>query len=204
MKKSIILAAVAGAAMLASVPSVFANAEIDINGIITTASGNSGTISATAGTISAIITWNSGGPIYIDMGAGGMLSAGDWIAVSDNNNPGTGASGAIISDYGMDITGNLAGTISSYWSQNNILGYKGDLLGQFTIPSGAGASSANASFDAGPGDYSLTEVLTITSGSGAFSGDFALTVPDSATTLTLLGIGFAGLAAVRSRFGCKA
>jgi hypothetical protein len=202
MRKSIIIAAVAGAAVLASAPSMFANAEIDIDGVITTASGNSGTISATDGSISALITWNSGGPIYIDMGAGGVLSAGDWIAVSDNNNP-AGANGAIISDYGIDITGNLGGTISSYWSANNILGYKGSLLGQFTIPSGSGASTADATFDA-TGPYSLTEILTITSGSGAFSGDFALNVPDSSTTFTLLGIGFAGLAAVRSRFGHKA
>jgi len=202
MKNSIILAAVAGAAMLANAPSVFANAEIDIDGTIFTATGNSGTMSDTVGSISALITWNSGGPIYIDMGAGGMLKAGDWIAVSDNNNPGQGSAGAIISDFGADITGNLTGTISSYWAQNNILGYKQTLLGQFAIPSGSEVNTGNAIFNA-TGDYSLTEVLTISSGSGVFSGDFALTVPDSSTTLTLLGIGFAGLAAVRSRFNNK-
>jgi hypothetical protein len=212
MKKSIMLVAAVGASLIACAPSVFANAAIWIDGVespLDTAA--SGSFSFSDNGITVLAQWNTTGPIYIDFGVAQSLTTPTMIAVSDNNNPGAGPGNSSLFNMSLDLPGStVGGTISAYWSPVNILGMKNDLLSSSAIPSG-GLTTTTAEFDPGSSEYSLTEVLDITSGSGPFSGDFELgaptpppvTIPDGGTTMALLGIGLAGLGAVRNRFSRK-
>jgi hypothetical protein len=206
MKTAIAVMAVVSASLLGSAPSVFANAVIWIDGTESSIStATAGSMAFSADGITASMQWNTGGPIFIDLGVASSLSAGTMIVVSDNYNPGAGSSSAVEINSSILLGGSdLVGSINSYWDPGNGLGVRTDELTSLAIPSGFDATTMSANFGPGSSDYSLTEVLDIVSGSGPISADFSLTVPDSGTSMTLLGIGLAGLAAIRSRIPRKA
>jgi hypothetical protein len=204
MKKTIMIMAVVGASVIASSPSVFANAEIWIDG---TASGvyaaSSGDKTFTTGGITATMNWSSSGALFIDLGFDQGVTAPVSVIVSDNDNPG-GPSSAIQVDFSDNITGNLAGSISSYYAPDNVLGNEAHMLTSLPIPTGLAVDTAGANFHPGASTYSLTEDMELTSGSGTISSDFALNVPDAGMTMTMLGMSLLGLGAIRSRLSRQA
>lgn len=100
------------------------------------------------------------------------------------------------------IGGTTAGTVTyaTYWSASNNLFALDNLLSN-QGPFGPGAfagTSALGLVAAQP--YSLTQVITIThSGAGTSSGDAELTVPDSGSTIALLGAALATLGLISRR-----
>ena len=110
--------------------------------------------------------------------------------------------------YGGRITTNYGGTLngigasmefSAYYDAGNALFGQGSLIG--TVGSGTGAFSGSADGGWSPNaPYSVTEILTLTTGAGmtVFSGDFTVNVPEPGT-LALIGLALLGFAAVYRR-----
>lgn len=95
------------------------------------------------------------------------------------------------------IGGTAQGSVSysTYWSSSNALFATSTLLtnqGPFAGGAYSGTSTAGPLNNSGP--YSLTQVISLThSASGTTSGDAELSVPDSGTSILLLGAGLTGL-----------
>jgi len=108
--------------------------------------------------------------------------------------------GRITTDYGGTLNGNGASLdYSAYYDAGNTLFGQGALIG--TGSSGTGAYSGSADGGWSPNaDYSVTEILTLTTGGGltVFSGDFSVNVPEPGT-VALIGLALLGFAAVYRR-----
>lgn len=110
--------------------------------------------------------------------------------------------------YGARITTDYGGTLSgigaslsygAYYDAGNTLFGQGTLIG--TGYSGTGAFSGSADGGWAPNaDYSVAQILTLTTGGGmtVFSGDFSVNVPEPGT-LALIGLALLGFAAVYRR-----
>ena len=123
-------------------------------------------------------------------GAGGTLTIS---FAADGFGPTAGTAQASI---GGTIAAGGSLTYNTYGGTNNT---NFSLVNQLTSqgPFGAGAFSGSAAGGvvSNPGPYALTQVVSITHGAGTFqtTGDALLTVPESGTSILLLG---AGLSAV--------
>ena len=100
------------------------------------------------------------------------------------------------------IGGTAAGMVSYetyYDSANALFGNSGALTNQSFGPGGfTGAATGGPVMD--PNVYSLTQKITITHGQqGVSSGDAELTVPDSGSTIALLGAALATLGLISRR-----
>jgi len=108
--------------------------------------------------------------------------------------------GRITTTYGGTLNGTGASVeYSAYYDAGNALFAQGTLIG--TGGSGSGAYSGYADGGWSPnGLYSVTEILTLTTGGGqtVFSGDFAVNVPEPGT-LALIGLALLGFAAAYRR-----
>lgn len=129
----------------------------------------------------------------VSNGAGGTLV----ISFSaDGFGPTNGSAAALI---GGTTIGSV--TYRTYGGTNNTLFSTSNLLttqGPFTTPAFSGAVAGGTVNNQGP--YALTQQITIThTGAGQTTGDALLSVPDSGTSVLLLGVGLMGLAAL-SRF----
>ena len=120
------------------------------------------------------------------------------IALSDTGFDTYG--GRITTDFGGTLSGTGASlAYNAYYDAGNALFGQGTLIG--TAVSGSGAYSGSADGGWSPnGFYSLTEILTLTTGGGmtAFSGDFSVNVPEPGT-LALMGFALLGLAVAYRR-----
>lgn len=88
----------------------------------------------------------------------------------------------------------LAGTTAV---QRPIIGGK-----QFLVITGTGTVFGPAGFDATPGDWTFSTQNPKANGSFTFSAGTSTTaVPDSGMTVSLLGLGLIGVAALRAKFG---
>lgn len=108
--------------------------------------------------------------------------------------------GRITTDFGGTLSGTGASlAYSAYYDAGNALFGQGTLIG--TGSSGPGAYSGSADGGWSPnGPYSVTEILTLTTGGGmtVFSGDFSVNVPEPGT-LALIGLALLGLAVAHRR-----
>jgi len=108
--------------------------------------------------------------------------------------------GRITTDYGGTLNGIGASLdYSAYYDAGNTLFGQGTLIG--TGGSGPGAYSGSADGGWSPNAaYSVTEILTLTTGGGmtVFSGDFAVNVPEPGT-MALIGLALLGFAAAYRR-----
>jgi hypothetical protein len=142
---------------------------------------------------SAATTSASGGLLYIAFSQTGFTAAGTATASIGGTTSGAlrfaaygGASNSLVDATSSDLLANLPPSLLG-------IGYTGAFSG-----STAGATIA------GGAPYSLTDLVTISqTKAGVTSGDAFLSVPDSGTTLMLLGaglsvLGFAG--SIRRRF----
>jgi hypothetical protein len=187
-----------------------ANAELEIL-VGSTVVYNSGTLvgtsavndsySYTSGTtsFSLLYGWNNS----VRVGNGLNLdnidinsSAPVTFELSDNDNPTTG--GVYLYLVGQ---GSVSGSVSSYCSAGNLLLAPTTLLNRIAVVPGEPYGLTPHSLGV-PGPYSLTEILTVT---GTITGADNLTVamnlvPDGGWTLSMLGLGLLGVAAVRNRF----
>ena len=167
--------------------------------------GSSGTetlgASGTGWSVSATIDWSSTGTPFLDLSSidATVASKPLTIIASDNWNPTPGGQ-VLVQASGHKVKGNLTGTDTSYYSNDNKLGDTDTWLATLSV---LGDNSVDATINAPYCPYSLTEVVTLNSGAGTDSLDDSLTVPDGGMTLTMLGAGFSALAGIR-RFGKKA
>ncbi len=123
-------------------------------------------------------------------GAGGTLQilfSADGFGPSNGNS--IGAIGGTVATGGSVLYTTYGGTNNTNFSTANLLTSQG--------PFGAGAFSGTVSGASvnNVGPYSLTQVVSITHGSGTFqtTGDALLSVPESGTTALLLGSGLMGI-----------
>jgi hypothetical protein len=205
MNAKVASSVVLGAAVFAiSAPQAHANAELEIlvngspvydSGAVAGSSGtitqdySSGSISVDA---SALWTGNSMDLDNIDVNGAGHVQ----IIFSDNNNTPPGGL-AVLGVSGHDVSGSLNGNVKAYWSQSNALLAQTTLVAsQSTLLGDQDTWGTIHADDA----YSLTEVVTISSGRGTISTDDSVTVPDGGMTVGLLGGAMSVLALVRSKF----
>lgn len=106
--------------------------------------------------------------------------------------------GSALASIGGTTAGNV--TYATYWSASNNLFALDNLLSS-QGPFGPGAFSGSVSAGLVTGQpYSLTQVITIThAGAGTSSGDAELRVPDSGSTIALLGAALATLGLISRR-----
>lgn len=100
------------------------------------------------------------------------------------------------------IGGTTSGTVSysTYWSATNTLFAMDNLLSSSGSLGGGAYSNAAFTGNILSGPYSLTQVITIThTGAGSSSGDAELRVPDSGSTIALLGAALATLGLISRR-----
>ena len=108
--------------------------------------------------------------------------------------------GRITTDFGGTLSGIGASlTYGAYYDAGNALFGQGTLIGTGSAGSGAYSGSADGGWSPNA-PYSVTEILTLTTGGGmtVFSGDFSVNVPEPGT-LALMGLALLGLAAVHRR-----
>ncbi|HJY76999.1 MAG TPA: PEP-CTERM sorting domain-containing protein [Burkholderiales bacterium] len=108
--------------------------------------------------------------------------------------------GRITTDYGGTLNGIGASLdYSAYYDAGNTLFGQGTLIGGGSSGSGAYSGSADGGWSPNA-DYSVTEILTLTTGGGmtVFSGDFSVNVPEPGT-LALVGLALLGFAAAYRR-----
>jgi hypothetical protein len=206
MKANKFSSVVLGAAIIAiSAPQAFANAELEIlvGGHVVY---NSGSIAGSAGTIgddyhagsvtvdaSGLWSGNSMDLDNIDVNGAGNVQ----IIFSDNNNRPPGGV-AVLGVSGHDVGGSLNGNVKVYWSPTDTLLQETTLVTSQATLTGD-QDTFGTIHDRGERGYSLTEVVTITSGHGTLSTDDSVTVPDGGLTVALLGGAMMSLALVRSK-----
>ena len=108
--------------------------------------------------------------------------------------------GRITTDYGGTLNGIGASLdYSAYYDAGNTLFGEGTLIGGGGSGSGAYSGSADGGWSPNAA-YSVTEILTLTTGGGmtVFSGDFSVNVPEPGT-LALIGLALLGFAAAYRR-----
>jgi len=114
--------------------------------------------------------------------------------------------GRITTDYGGTLNGIGASMdYSAYYDAGNTLFGQGSLIGGGSSASGAYSGSADGGWSPNAA-YSVTEILTLTTGGGmtVFSGDFSVNVPEPGT-LALVGLALLGFAvAYRRRVPARA
>lgn len=104
--------------------------------------------------------------------------------------------GSTVAAIGGTIAAGGSVTYNTYGGNNNTLFSTSNLLtsqGPFAPGAFSGTVTGGSVNNAGP--YSLTQVISITHGAGTFqsTGDALLTVPESGTSILLLGAGLTGL-----------
>jgi hypothetical protein len=119
------------------------------------------------------------------------------IIFSDNNNRPPGGV-AVLGVSGHDVGGSLNGNVKVYWSPTDTLLQETTLVTSQATLTGD-QDTFGTIHDRGERGYSLTEVVTITSGHGTLSTDDSVTVPDGGLTVALLGGAMMSLALVRSK-----
>jgi hypothetical protein len=210
MSTKIIAGLIAGtAALVISAPQAHANAELEIlvNHVVVASTGSvagsleadgvlgnlSETYSHGGITVVASADWtgNSMDLDNIDVSGAGSVQ----IILSDNNNvPPGGLTKLEVS--GHDLTGKLNGNVKAYWSSTDNLLAQTSLVTSLSSltgnPVATGVIKATAPF-------SLTEVVSILSGTGKLSTDDSVKVPDGGLTVALLGGAMMSLALVRSK-----
>jgi len=214
MKRQVIIAAAAGLAALL-VNNAKANEELKIL-IGATTVYDSGSISGSAGSIDGSGSLGSASAsldaVWANNGLGGYVlydfavnaTSPITVVFSDQFNYPGPFSGVIDIDMLTGKGGTLAGTVS--WS-----GDESDILGAETTPLQTVAIGAHNLTGGADNDYyteagfnfpaSLTTVIQINSGTtGTGSYQIRTTVPDGASTLSLLGLATAGMMAAQQRF----
>jgi len=132
----------------------------------------------------------------VSNGSGGTLSI---MFSADGFGPSAGTAVASIggTTSGTVVYDTFGGASNTLFDLSPLLAAQGPFTGAFS-----GAVSGGSVNNVGP--YALTQQIVIThSGSGITTGDGLLTVPDSGTSLLLLGAGLTGLgflARFRTRF----
>jgi hypothetical protein len=203
MRTQIIAGFVAGAAALViSAPQAHADAELEIlvNSSVVYDSGDttspvlSDTYSSGSITVQASALWSDGSMDLdnIDVNGAGHVQI---IMSTDDNSPPGGLADLGVS--GHDVSGSLDGTVYAYWDSGNALLATTTLVTkQLTL---LGDQDTFGTINAS-GPFSMTEVVTITSGSGTISTDDSVTIaPDGGLTVALLGGAMMSLVLVRSK-----
>jgi hypothetical protein len=201
----VLIVAATVASIIATTPMARANAELEIL-VGSTVVYNSGTLVGTsavndsysyssgATSLSALYEWNDTIPAQSGLALGIDVNSRVPVTfeLSDNDNPNTG--GVYLYLVGQ---GAVFGSVSSFYSADNVLLSKSTPLS--TIPVLTGAPYGLTPHALGVSSpYSLTEVLTVT---GTVTGVDNLTVemnlvPDGGMTLLMILLGFCALLSV--------
>lgn len=126
------------------------------------------------------VSGNAGGTLWISFAADGFgPSAGSTLA----------SIGGTVANGGSVSYNTYGGTDNTNFSVVNSLTSQG----AFNTPAFSDSTTGGSINNAGP--YALTQVVAITHGAGTFqsTGNALLTVPESGTSILLLGAGLTGL-----------
>jgi hypothetical protein len=206
------IASLIGGLFLVSTPGALADAQLEIlvgstevydSGDLASASGYYGTpysYSSSTTSFSLYYGWNS----EIRGSNGHLLSLGIYInstvpvifELSDNNN--IVAHGSMWTQVAADGGEEFVGSAVTYLSANNALLAPTDQLFGLPIPKYFGVSGV---FLDASGPYSLTDVVKV-DGVGNKFMTVNTYIPDGGMTLSMVGVSFFGLLAVRYCFTC--
>lgn len=183
---------------------------------ITVADGGANDVNGAAGAVTYVGAVGANWTINVDTGitkpAFGAADAPYMDLAFQNLSAGAGTITLMFSETSFTLLGsalaNIGGTTpsgatvsyKSYWSASNSLFALDNLLTDlsFNGPGAFSGTQANGIVTGAP--YSLTQVITIThAGAGNSTGDAELRVPDSGSTLALLGAALAAMGLISRR-----
>ena len=108
--------------------------------------------------------------------------------------------GGVLAELGTTVLSGGSVTYTTYGGTNNTLFSTVNLLTTIGPVTGAFGGTATGAGVNNAGPYSLTQVVKITHTiSGITTGDAKMTVPDSGSSLVLLGSGLAALGLISRR-----